>query len=85
MCTYGESVPVRLRIPADLSATGESRWKVAAIDRCIAPVVRAFQVAGIDMRSSCCGHGRGAGEILLQDGRRVVIESTHGGFHAESR
>jgi len=67
-------VGVRVKVPADLSHTGKEFWKVAAIDHCIAPIVEALQNAGIDMRGSCCGHGKSNGTILLQDGRVLVIK-----------
>jgi hypothetical protein len=73
MCSHRETVPVRVRIPADLSCTGKVRWKMAKIDACIAPIVEALQRAGIDMRASCCGHGRERGSIHLQDGRTILI------------
>lgn len=65
---------VRVKIQADLSHTGKEYWKVAAIDYCIAPIVKALQDAGIDMRGSCCGHGESNGNILLQDRRILVIK-----------
>ncbi len=67
---------MRVKIAAELSHTGEERWADKAIDSCIAPIVRALQDAGIDMKGSCCGHGKGAGEILLADGRVLTI--SHG-------
>jgi hypothetical protein len=73
LCEWGDTVPVRVRIPADLSCSGRSHWKRARIDRCIAPLVRALQEGGVDMRGSCCGHGRGEGHIDLQDGRLLRI------------
>lgn len=73
-----DTVTVRVKVAADLSHTGKARWKDAAIDACIAPLVAALQAAGIDMRSSCCGHGSGLVEILLADGRRLVIEPGDG-------
>jgi hypothetical protein len=66
-------VPLNVKVPADLSSTGEEKWREFGIDACIAPVVAALQSAGIDMRASCCGHGEGTGEILLSDGRTLVI------------
>ena len=72
-CGY-KPVGVRVKIPADLSHTGKAYWKVAGIDYCIAPIVKALQDAGIDMRGSCCGHGEGEGTILLQDKRVLVIK-----------
>jgi hypothetical protein len=64
---------VSVLIPADLSCTGKARWKSAKIDACIAPIVKALQRGGIDMRGSCCGHGKAIGEIHLQDGRVLII------------
>ncbi len=46
---------------------------MAKIDGCIAPIVKALQRGGIDMRASCCGHGKGRGSIHLQDGRTLLI------------
>lgn len=74
MCAHGDTLPVLVVIPADLSHTGVERVAEKPIDACIAPLVAALQSGGINMRSSCCGHGRGPGEILLQDGRRLVVE-----------
>jgi hypothetical protein len=76
MCKWGAWVSVRVRIPADLSSTGEARWKDEDIDSCIADLVRALQEGGIDMRGSCCGHGQDLGHIALQDGRVLVVTDT---------
>lgn len=64
---------VLVKIPADLSSTGFARWKYVAIDCCIASIVDALQKDNIDMRGSCCGHGKTVGEIHLQDGRVLII------------
>lgn len=68
-----ETENVRVKIAADLSYTGKEHFKRVPIDKCIAPIVEALQAAGIDMRHSCCGHGRCNGEISLQDGRTLII------------
>lgn len=73
MCKWGDTVDVTVKIPADLSHTGTPQMKLTPIDRCIAPIVKALQAAGIDMRGSCCGHGNGSGIIELQDGRIIVV------------
>ena len=73
MCKYGNYQNVRVKIPADLSSTGEEKWKDVPIDSCIADIVDAIQKAGIDMRGSCCGHNRTEGAIHLQDGRVLLI------------
>lgn len=75
MCDHGVTVPVTVVIPADLSYTGEQRVDVKRVDSCIAPIVRALVQAGIVTRGSCCGHGIGDGEILLQDGRKLVVRT----------
>ena len=75
MCDDRESVKVYVRIPADLSCDGKEKRKYAKIDRCIAPIVEALQRGGIDMRGSCCGHGKRRGRITLQDGRTLLVEA----------
>jgi len=74
MCKVGEYELVKVKIPADLSQTGKSCWKKKQIDKCIAPIVKALQEGGIDMRGSCCGHGKMDGDIHLQDGRILIIK-----------
>jgi len=64
---------VLVKIPADISGTGFARFKYEAIDACIAPLVEALQKGAVDMRGSCCGHGKRLGEIHLQDGRVLII------------
>ena len=73
MCKPGETSYVLVRIPEDLSSTGFPKVKYTKIDKCIAPLVEALQRGGIDTRASCCGHGKGSGQIMLQDGRFLII------------
>lgn len=73
MCKHGNEIDVRVKMPADLDRTGEEHWRVKPIDGCIAPIVKALQKAGINMRGSCCGHDKCEGEIHLQDGRTILI------------
>ena len=75
MCKWGDTVLVKVKIPADLSYTGKERWKESQIDRCIAHIVESLQEAGIDMRASCCGHRKIAGNIQLQDGKILLIRT----------
>jgi len=75
MCEWGNTERVRVLIPADLACDGAEKWKDAEIDACIAPLVRALQQGGINMRGSCCGHGKVLGHIDLADGRGLVILS----------
>lgn len=76
MCEHGTETPVTVKIPADLSCDGQERLKEVGIDSCIASIVSALQAGGVDMRGSCCGHGKGTGHIDLQDGRGLLILSS---------
>ena len=78
MCEWGKYEKVWVKIPADLSSQGRMHMSLKKIDRCIAPIVNALQKGGIDMRSSCCGHGKCDGEIELQDGRTLIIKEKRG-------
>jgi hypothetical protein len=78
LCRWGTTENIRVKLIAPLSHTGRARWAVKPIDKCIAPLVRALQREGIETTSSCCGHGKGPGEILFADGRRLMIISREG-------
>ena len=84
MCR-GEYKLVRVRIPADLTNTGRSHWKKMKIDKCIAPIVKALQEAGINMRGCCCGHGKMDGDIHLQDDRILIIKKDGSGYLAKRK
>ena len=73
MCDDRNSIEVCVKIPTDLSSTQQEKWRVMLIDRCIAKMVKVLQKGEIDMRGSCCGHGKSEGDIHLQDGRALLI------------
>jgi hypothetical protein len=75
MCEYDNTTLVRVKIASDLSCDGKEKWKEVQIDSCIASLVRSLQHSGIDMRGSCCGHGKRPGHIDLADGRGLIILS----------
>jgi hypothetical protein len=50
--------------------------RVERIDRCIAGIVAALNAGGVCTVASCCGHGRGPGSIVLDDGRELLIART---------
>jgi len=59
-CEHRDTVPVLID------------GKEVKIDRCIAPIVKALNDAGIKTVSSCCGHGKWDGYILLEDRALIV-------------
>ena len=78
MCKWGTDVVTFVNIPKELSYTGAARWERKAIDSCLVGLVDALNDAGILTKQSCCGHGKGPGEILLQDGRILTISQQEG-------
>lgn len=85
MCSHGDTVPVEVTVMAGLAHEGRDTRKVKPIDRCIVPIVKALDEAGIYMTGSCCGHdkrtpagGYEMGEIRLADGRIIHIQRDPG-------
>jgi hypothetical protein len=74
ICPCSKTKVVKVIIARDLSYTGRERIKEAQIDKCIAPLVKELQTFGINMRSSCCGHGEIHGHIILSDRTELKIK-----------
>ena len=49
------------------------RGRVQGIDWCIHRIVAALNAGGVLTVASCCGHGQMNGNIILEDGRVLVI------------
>ena len=47
------------------------------IDKCIAPIVFALNYIGMKTIASCCGHGKQSSNIVLEDGREILICSNY--------
>ena len=47
--------------------------KVQCIDHCIHHIVAALNAANVRTTGSCCGHGAVNGNIILEDGRVLII------------
>lgn len=73
MCEHGDTVSLMVPIPAGLAFDGVARWGAKPIDRCIVGIVAALNDVGVLTASSCCGHGRMPGSIVLQDGRTLMV------------
>jgi len=61
MCKWGDTVLV------------SSSGKLYNVDRCISELVLALNRKGIKTVASCCGHGKRPGNIVLEDGRELII------------
>ena len=48
--------------------------RVECIDFCIHQIVAALNAGGVRTIASCCGHGKMKGNILLEDGRVLIIQ-----------
>lgn len=64
-CDFGEYL---CTIPMPINS------KVQYIDVCIADIVAALNAANITTVASCCGHNKINGNIILEDGRCLVIK-----------
>ena len=67
MCKPGNTVEMELPV------VGEIRQGTAAIDKCIAPVIRALNDGGVITRGCCCGHGKVMGYIHLANGKYLGV------------
>ena len=73
MCKWNDIKPLEVLIPANISYTGVARIKVVNIDKCIYSIVKALNDNGITTIASCCGHENIPGNIMLSDGRELII------------
>jgi hypothetical protein len=76
MCDWGDNIEMTVPIPANCSHTGVFRWDTKKIDKCIAPIVKALNDAGLFTGGSCCGHGKRPGCISMHDGTVLTICKT---------
>ena len=86
MCTEKTLVPVPTHLQADYAedwlfggdysefGVNEGGERCFAIDRCIAPAVKAVWAAGIKTTGCCCGHGDGGGVVSIATERVDGIE-----------
>ena len=75
MCKHGTYTEVLCWQPPCLTHDGIERLGPIKVDRCIAPIVAALNLAGVRTTQSCCGHGKGPGRIDLSDGRVLVVHA----------
>ena len=71
MCKYGTDRFVDQALFPGADYIDKS--KKVHLDECIADLVLALNEGGVHTIASCCGHGHPPGEILLKDGRTLLI------------
>lgn len=69
MCKWGTYKTVRLCKPKEVSKRTE-----IPVDACIADIIQALNNMNIETITSCCSHFKGLGEIVLADGRTLLIK-----------
>lgn len=52
------------------------KGRTPCIDWCIHPLVAALNAANITTVASCCGHEKMYGNIILEDGRTLIVRPT---------
>ena len=57
--------------------------KVQCIDWCIHQIVAALNAGGVRTVASCCGHDKMDGNIILEDGRVLIIRNMKADLKAE--
>ena len=50
--------------------------RVQCIDHCIHQIVASLNAGGVRTVASCCGHEEMKGNIVLEDGRVLLIQET---------
>ena len=69
MCKWGKYKKVDLCKPIKIS-----KRDFAWVDSCLADIVQALNDANIETLGCCCGHGKDNGDIMLADGRQLIIK-----------
>lgn len=72
MCKWGTTKTVFVKAKGGLRI-GDTEFKPKGVDSCIAEIVETLTKAKIYTITSCCGHGKRNGEIILEDGRKLII------------
>jgi hypothetical protein len=77
MCKWGDTKPLEVTVPAHLSSTGKPKRKIVGVDSCIYEIVKALNDGGVYTDACCCGHGKQPGDIILGDGRELIIAQNY--------
>lgn len=65
MCKWGDTTQVLIGV--------EGKKRIVDVDSCISGIVDALNYIGWATVASCCGHGKRPGNIMLVDGRELII------------
>lgn len=61
------------RVVVQIGFPGREGSKAIDVDACIAGIVQSLNDGGVPTIACCCGHGNRPGNIVLADGRELVI------------
>lgn len=73
MCKWGDTLPLEVTIPADISFTSKERKGIKKIDRCLVPLIEMLNKYGIKTTSGCCGHGKTKKSHIGIQGKNVHL------------
>jgi hypothetical protein len=73
MCKWGDDVPLVVPIDPAVAHDGQFKWAERLIDRCMVPLIEAFNARGMYTTNCCCGHGTGPGKIFFHDGQELDL------------
>lgn len=65
MCKRGDTTEVLIGV--------EGKKRIVSVDSCISGIVDALNYSGWPTVAACCGHGKQPGNIVLADGRELLI------------
>ena len=73
MCEWGQTQPLWVKAHPDWERHIQNGRKLIGVDSCLASLISALNEAGIHTEACCCGHGKRPGNIILSDGRELII------------
>lgn len=67
MCKWGTSKNIKLAYPRH-----NSKRTIVPVDKCISKLVQILNNYGIHTLSSCCGHNKDEGSILIKQDNKII-------------
>lgn len=77
MCSWNNTAPLHVKAHKNWVRHISDGRKLIEVDSCLADIIYALNEAGIHTEACCCGHGKRPGNIILSDGRELVIAKNY--------